>query len=248
MNAAVRIENLTVAYRRHPALHHISGCFEEGSLSAIVGPNGAGKSTLLGAIMQTVPVATGRAEVAPALRASLAYLPQRMDIDRSFPLSVLEVVLLGAWREAGIFGRFSRAMHARASQALAEVGLAGFEARLIGELSAGQFQRVMFARLLLQDARLILLDEPFNAVDERTTDDLLRLVRAWHAQGRTVIAVLHDMAQVQAHFPQAVLLARELLAWGPTAGVLAADHLARARRLALGWDEAAPDCTRPEAA
>jgi zinc/manganese transport system ATP-binding protein len=247
MNAAIRLENVTVAYRRHPALHHLSGSFRRASLTAVIGPNGAGKSSLLNAITGAVPLSDGRVSVAPDLQPSLAYLPQRSSIDRSFPIRVDELVQLGAWRQTGPFGRVSRAMRDAAEQALAGVGLEGFGARLVGELSAGQFQRVLFARLLLQDAQLILLDEPFNAVDERTTADMLALVQRWHGEGRTVIAVLHDMAQVRAHFPEALLLAREQISWGPTAEVLDENHLAHARRLSMAWDEEAAFCAREAA-
>ncbi len=104
-------------------------------------------------------------------------------------------------------------------------------------MSVGQFQRVLFARVLLQDAPVILLDEPFSGVDARTTADLLAVVRRWHTEGRTVIAVLHDMEQVRQHFDQALLLARRCVAWGPTRGVLQPEHLLRARQLSESWDE-----------
>ncbi|MEO8119137.1 MAG: ATP-binding cassette domain-containing protein, partial [Rhodoferax sp.] len=122
------------------------------------------------------------------------------------------------------------------------VALQGFERRAVGTLSAGQLQRVMFARMLVQDAQLILLDEPFNAVDAKTTARLLALVQQWHRERRTVIAVLHDDAQVRQHFPQTLLLARELVGWGPTAEVLTEANLQRARAMAEAWDETAQVC------
>ena len=128
---------------------------------------------------------------------------------------------------------------------LAAVGLVGFERRFIGELSVGQLQRVLFARLLMQDAAIILLDEPFNALDTRTADDLLQVVLRWHREARTVIAVLHDMNMVRAHFPQALLLAREVIAWGDSTQALAPENLARARQTSEYWDERAPWCARP---
>lgn len=238
MSAPIRLHALTVAYRAQPALERVSGEFAEGSLTAVVGPNGAGKSSLLAAITGQVPLAGGEVRLAPGLREALACLPQRSELDRSFPLRVLDVVLQGAWRRSGAFGRLGAALCDEAEAALVTVGLGGLGARLIGELSAGQFQRVMFARLLLQDARVILLDEPFTAIDERTTADLLALVRRWHREGRTVVAVLHDLAQVRAHFPETLLLAREAVAWGPTGAALSAENLARARMRAIGWADA----------
>lgn len=243
--AAVMLRNLTVSYRRHPALHHVSGCFEAGSLTAVVGPNGSGKSTLLKSIMGLVPVEGGRAggavQVAPPLRR-IAYLPQLAEIDRSFPIEVRDCVLLGCWGMAGAWGGVNRAMAARIDSALHAVGLEGFARRPIASLSTGQLQRVLFARLAVQDAELILLDEPFNAIDAQTTGALLALVRQWHQERRTVIAVLHDAEQVRQHFPATLLLARELVAWGATGDVLAEPSLRRAHAMAEAWDDSAGLC------
>jgi zinc/manganese transport system ATP-binding protein len=242
---AIEIHNLTLAYQGHPAVHHVTGCFLPGSLTAIVGPNGAGKSTLLGALSGQLQAAEGSIQFGRAQKCELAYLPQQSSIDREFPVRVLDVVLLGAWRELKSFNCVTAPMRIRATEALAAVGLVGFERRFIGELSVGQLQRVLFARLLMQDAPIILLDEPFNALDTRTADDLLQVVLNWHRQARTVIAVLHDMNMVLAHFPQTLLLAREVIAWGDSAQVLAPDNLARARQTSEYWDERAPWCARP---
>lgn len=241
MNAAISLENLTVSYRRHPALHHINGAFERGSLTAVVGPNGAGKSTLLKSMLGLVRCNDGRVIThVPAHR--IAYLPQQAEIDRSFPISVLDCVLLGYWQAKGNWGRIDAAMTARARQALAAVGLDGFAERSMSSLSVGQFQRVLFARILLQDAEVILLDEPFNAIDARTTGDLLRIISAWHAERRTVIAVLHDHDQVRRAFPQTLLLARNVVAWGETEEVMCDDNLQRARAMAEAVDEHADIC------
>lgn len=239
--AIIRLDNLTVSYDRHPAVHHLSGTFQPGSLTAIAGPNGAGKSTLLKAIMGELRPAEGRVEHR-LQRTDFGYLPQAADINRRFPISVLDTVLLGSWRSAGAFGRIAKQDTARARAALATVGLEGFEKRHIGSLSAGQFQRVLFARLLLQDARIILLDEPFTAIDARTTRDLLDIVVRWHGDGRTVIAVLHDFEQVRAHFPETLLLARRLVGWGPTQEVMSSANLLQARAMAERWDEDAEAC------
>lgn len=237
----VTLDNLTVSYRQHPALHHISGQFAPGSLTAVIGPNGSGKSTLLKSIMALLPVAGGRVAVSTP-RARMAYLPQVAEIDRSFPIDVRDCVLLGCWATIGAWGGVDRQQQARVASALHSVGLEGFEHRPIGSLSCGQFQRVLFARVLVQDAALILLDEPFNAMDAKTTASLLTLIHRWHQQQRTVIAVLHDLPQVRAHFPQTLLLARELVAWGDTAQVLTEPHLRQARALAEAWDDTAEIC------
>lgn len=240
MPAAVTLRDLTVSYRGHPAVHHLSGAFMPGVLTAVVGPNGAGKSSLLGAMGGTVPDFEGAIERDPALR--VAYLPQASALDRSFPVRVHELVAMGMWSRIGSFGALRPSDRQAVAGALAAVGLGGFEQRWLGELSAGQAQRVLFARVLVQDAGLILLDEPFNAIDARTTADLLALLHRWKQEERTVIAVLHDLEQVREHFEQVLLLARERVAWGPTAEVLKAEHLFKARQMAEAWDEAAPRC------
>lgn len=237
---AVLLHDLTVSYRGHPAVHHLTGRFAAGALTAVVGPNGAGKSSLLAALSGMIGGFEGRIERDPALR--VAYLPQASALDRGFPVRVHEVVAMGLWSRIGSFGALKPADGAAVARALAAVGLSGFEQRWLGELSAGQAQRLLFARLLMQDAGLILLDEPFNAIDARTTADLLALLQRWKRESRTVIAVLHDLAQVREHFEQVLLLARERVAWGPTAEVLKAEHLFKARQMAEAWDEAAPRC------
>jgi zinc/manganese transport system ATP-binding protein len=236
---ALSISDLTVAYDRVPAVHHLTGRFEPGSLTAIVGPNGAGKSTLLKSIAGLVPPSEGRITLEGGGRDRIAYLPQLAEIDRSFPISVFDVVSLGLWREAGLFRALTRANERRARAAIAAVGLDGFERKQVGTLSAGQLQRALFARLMLQDAGLVLLDEPFAAVDERTAGDLLSLVAEWHREGRTIIAVLHDIERVREAFPDTLLIAREPVAWGPTQEVLTPDNLRRARYISDSWTSAA---------
>jgi zinc/manganese transport system ATP-binding protein len=242
MKPALQLDDLTICYNRHPAVHHLSGAFHRGSLTAIVGPNGAGKSTLLKAIMGLLPVTTGRIDHAALAPSEIAYLPQQAQIDRSFPITVLDVVMLGHWQRISVLRAVTTQLRDQAVAALAAVELVDFQRRPIRSLSAGQFQRVLFARMLLQDARLILLDEPFTAIDARTTADLLNVVRTWHDQQRTVIAVLHDLEQVRVHFPETLLMARSSIAWGQTAQVLTPENLQRARQMAEAWDEQALLC------
>lgn len=243
MTAAVRLENITVAYDRHPAVHHVGGTFEVGSLTAVTGPNGAGKSTLLKAIMGEIKPVSGAIDLCGLTRTDIGYLPQAAAIDLSFPLTVADTVLLGGWSQIGAFGKATQPIMEKARAALKAVGLGGFEDRPIGALSAGQAQRVLFARLLLQDAKLIVLDEPFTAIDARTTQDLLQIVQDWHREGRTIIAVLHDFEQVRSHFPKTLLLARELVAWGATKTVLSRKNLGIARAMTEAWDGGAVVCT-----
>ncbi|MEI8395344.1 MAG: metal ABC transporter ATP-binding protein [Rhodospirillaceae bacterium] len=243
----ITLQGVTLGYDRHPAVHHLSCGFRVGSLTAIIGPNGGGKSTLLKGIMGLLRPLAGRVELHGIERAEIAYLPQQAEIDRSFPINVIDTVLLGNWRVTGAFGAVGAAGMARARAALATVGLEEFERRPIGSLSVGQFQRVLFARMLVQDARLILLDEPFAAIDDRTMLDLLCLIQGWHAEGRTVLVVLHDLEQVRNRFPEALLLAREPVARGATAEVLAPANLLRAKAMSEAWDEHAGRCDRDAA-
>lgn len=238
--AAITLSQLHLSWRQQPAVKGLSGSFAAGSLTAIVGPNGGGKSSLMAALTGQLAPVQGRVQMAPSLQGRMAYLPQVSQIDRSFPVRVLDVVMLGHWGRQGAWRAATRARSEQARQALATVGLAGLEGRSLSELSTGQFQRVLFARLLLQDAPLILLDEPFAAVDAHTTADLLAVVQRWHDEARTVIVVLHDLDAVRRYFPQTLLLAREPVAWGATGAVLTPAKLLRARRLSEHWDGRTP--------
>lgn len=232
------VEDLTVSYAHHAVVHQVCCCFEAGSMWAICGPNGAGKSTLLKSIMGLIRPDSGKIIWQNTQRADLAYLPQQADIDRSQPMSVYELAAMGLWYEIGFFGGVSAAQHARVRHALDRVGMADFAKRPIGHLSNGQFQRVLFARMLVQDAHFLLLDEPFNAIDARTTAELLQVLQQCHAEGRAIIAVLHDYEQVQAHFPHTLLLARETIAAGASCDIVCANspHLQAANAAMLERD------------
>ena len=241
----LRFDNLTLGYDRHPAVHHLNLDIPAGQLLAIVGPNGAGKSTLLKGIMGKLKPLQGQLQLNVA-REQIAYLPQQSRIDRQFPTSVTDLDGMGLWRELGSFGRLTKGHRHRIEHALEAVGMQGFAARPIASLSGGQLQRTLFARLYLQNAQLILLDEPFNAIDSRTCQDLLQLLQHWHQQGRTILAVLHDNEQVRHHFPHSLLLARQLVAYGQTADVITPENWQRARHQIESFDEHAPVCHQSE--
>jgi zinc/manganese transport system ATP-binding protein len=244
-DGSISIEDLTVAYDRRPAVHHLSGTFAPGSLTAVVGPNGAGKSTLLRTIVGMLKPDDGHIALGINNRRHIGYLPQQADIDRTFPITVWDTVALGLWMETGVLRTVGADQKSRIGKALAGTGIEELARRPIGTLSVGQLQRVLFARLLVQDARIILLDEPFAAVDERTTVDLMKILMGWHAEARTIVAVLHDLDEVRVHFPTSLLIAREPIAWGPTASVLTDENLARARKLSHMWgDGHVPSLTR----
>jgi zinc/manganese transport system ATP-binding protein len=242
MHPQLLFRNLTLGYERHPAVHHLSGSVASGALIAVVGPNGAGKSTLFKGIVGMLKPLAGQIERAGVDPRDIAYLPQIAEIDRSFPITVYEMVSMGLWRSKGLFGGIGRGDRDAVEAAIATVGLTGFEGRAIGTLSGGQMQRMLFARLLLQDARVIVLDEPFNAIDAKTSADLLDLVQRWHRERRTVLAALHDIELVRTNFPDTLLLAREPVAWGRTLEVLTPENLVKARRMCEAFDETAEAC------
>ena len=242
MTAALKFSDLTLGYDRHPAVHHLDGTVERGSLLAVVGPNGAGKSTLFKGVVGTLRPLAGRIERGGLSVRDIAYLPQIADIDRSFPINVYDMVAMGLWRRAGLFGGIGRKARHDIEEAIAAVGLIGFEDRPVSTLSGGQMQRTLFARLLLQNARLIVLDEPFSAVDAKTAADLFDLVGRWHREERTVLAALHDLDLVKTHFPHTLLLARMPVAWGDTAAVLTPENLLKARRMCEAFDDHAGEC------
>ena len=242
MAAQVQFHNVTLGYDRHPAVHHLNGEVASGALVAVIGPNGAGKSTLFRGLAGILKPLAGSIHLGGLDIRDIAYLPQTVDIDRSFPISVYDFVGTGLWRATGFFGGMGKAARGKIAIALAAVGLNGFENRPIGTLSGGQMQRMLFARLLLQDARVIVLDEPFNAIDAKTSADLLALVRRWHSEQRTVLAAMHDLEMVKVNFPETLLLAREPVAWGATADVLTPENMLKARRMCEAFDEQAEAC------
>ena len=243
-DACVTFSDLTLGYNSHPAVHHLDGIVRRGSLTAVVGANGSGKSTLMKGIVGVLKPMSGHVAVAPGTRT--AYLPQQSELDRSFPARVIDLVSLGLWPKRGLLGRMRAEDRDVVSRALTGVGLEGFEKRPIDTLSGGQLQRALFARVLVQDADLLLLDEPFNAIDSRTVGDLVALIKRWHGESRTIMVVVHDLDLVRQQFPEALLLARRPVAWGATAQTLGPDNLLRARQFHEAWDDRAPWCEADE--
>jgi zinc/manganese transport system ATP-binding protein len=227
---ALAFRNASFGYDRRPVLEGLDGTIGEGEVLALVGPNGAGKSTLLKGIVGQARRLSGSVDLCGRDVRELAYLPQQPEIDRSFPITSLEFAATGLWRRLGPWRRYRREHYKAVEAALGRVGLDGLEEKLIGSLSGGQMQRLLFARTLLQDAPVMLLDEPFAAIDADTETDLLGVIRQWQGEGRTVVAALHDFAQVRSVFPRTLLLAGRPVAWGPTGEVLAPASLARASR------------------
>ena len=232
------LDNITVAYEGIPILKDLTGRFKAGSLTALVGPNGGGKSTLLKAIMGMLSLKKGSITPHPTRRPGAprcAYLPQISTVDHSFPLIVRDVVALGLCSQQGFFTSLGRNAYTRTMAALEMVGMHEYSETHLGALSGGQLQRILFARLSLQEADVILLDEPFAAIDAHTTQDLLALVQMWHKMGKTIIAVLHHDGLVREYFPETLMLARKIIAWGDTNTILTPAHHARAQEYAALW-------------
>lgn len=240
---SITLDNVTLSHERHPAVHHLSGVFEPGSLTAVTGPNGAGKSTLMKAIAGIHAPDGGHIRISGSGN-NVAYLPQVAEIQRDFPMSLLHMVSAGFWARTGGLRAITPAMRGEALEALYSVGLRGFEHHSLSSLSAGQFQRALFARLLVQDASLILLDEPFSAIDASTIDHLMEIVHRWHREGRTVLCVLHDFEQIRQHFPHCLLLARECIAWDQSARALHPENLLKARFFRQEWVTQPEICER----
>jgi zinc/manganese transport system ATP-binding protein len=239
-DASLTFRDLTLGYNDHPAVHHLNGSVKIGSLTAVVGANGSGKSTLMKGIVGVLKPMAGESLKMPGAR--IAYLPQQSELDRSFPARVVDLVSMGLWPKRGLLGRYTAEDKASVKRALMAVGLEGFEARPLDTLSGGQLQRALFARVLVQDAEIILLDEPFNAIDARTVTDLIALIKRWHGEKRTVMVVVHDLGLVREHFPETLLLARHPVAWGPTSEALKPENLLKARRFDEAWHDDAPWC------
>ena len=244
MPKIVSCKNLTLGYDRHPAVHHLSFDFEYGSLTAIAGPNGGGKSTLLKGITGSLQPLEGSLQFPNAQSVKVAYLPQQSNVDPSFPVTVIDFISMGLWNDIGSFFAISSSMRDRIYESISSLGLIGYEDRPIGTLSGGEMQRVLFARLLLQDAELVLLDEPFNSIDRQTTDFLLRLILEWNREGRTIIITLHDLEDIRSNFPETLILGREKIAHGRTEEVLTEDNLSRAHELCKAFNEHADICSR----
>jgi manganese/zinc/iron transport system ATP- binding protein len=227
--AALSVHGLTVSYGEKPAVFSVDGTFPAGEMIAIVGPNGAGKSTLLKAVLGIVKPLSGRVSVfgTPLSKARhrLAYVPQRASVDWDFPTRVIDVVMMGLYRDLGLL-RLVRSHHReKALRALDRVGMADFADRQIGQLSGGQQQRVFLARSLAQDADLYLLDEPFSGVDAATERAIVDVLKQLRGEQRTVVCVHHDLSTVDDYFDRVLLINVRKIAEGSVGSVFTEKNL-----------------------
>lgn len=226
------IRGMTVSYGEKPAIFSVDMTVAEGAMTAIIGPNGAGKSTLLKAALGVIKPLAGQASVYGASlksqRTRIAYVPQRASVDWDFPTRVLDVVMMGLYRELGLLRRVRGHHIAKATECLERVGMADFADRQIGQLSGGQQQRVFLARALAQGADLYLLDEPFAGVDAATEKAIISVLKSLKDEGKTVVAVHHDLATVAEYFDNVFLINTRKVAEGPVETTFTSENLSAA--------------------
>ena len=234
MTIALDVKNISMAYDQNLVVENVSFQIHKGSITAIVGPNGAGKTTLLKAMLGLLP-SMGTCEflgvknpTSRNLLKNVAYVPQRADIDWDFPLRVQDVVKQGRYRSLGLFKRATKHDNDLIKNALLAVAMEDFSNRQIGELSGGQQQRVFLARALAQNADLLFMDEPFQGVDAATEDAIVNVLFKLREEGKTVVAVHHDLSTLTKYFDGLVLLNRELIAAGEMEKAFNRENLQRA--------------------
>ena len=226
---ALEIHDLIVSYQKKPVLYGVDLAVPEGSMVGVVGPNGAGKSTLIKTVMGLVSHAHGWVKVFGGdLKDSIkrvGYVPQRESVDWDFPVSVMDVVLMGCYGRSGLIKRPGRMEKEKAMEALEKVGLEAYSKRQISNLSGGQQQRVFLARALAQESDLYLMDEPFAGVDAATEVAIVELLGQIRDQGKTLIVVHHDLATAREYFDMILLLNMRVVGFGETSEVFNADLL-----------------------
>ncbi|MBX3457786.1 MAG: metal ABC transporter ATP-binding protein [Candidatus Paracaedibacteraceae bacterium] len=224
---------ISVAVKNHcygtiRALCDVTCSISKESMTAVVGPNGGGKSTLIKLVAGLFDATDGQINRHGLKPSDIAYLAQRTEIDRTFPIKVEDVVAMGLWPKITSSTRYNKHHHGIIEDILDKVGLSGMGRRSISQLSGGQLQRLFFGRVMAQDAQLILLDEPFAGIDQPTVSHLIGLIQGWHKSGKTIVAVLHDINMVRNLFPETILIARSLISSGVTSQVLTPENLTKA--------------------
>lgn len=224
-DAALAVRGLDIGYRDAPVLRDLSFTLRAGEILAIVGHNGSGKTTLVKTLLGISPPLRGTLDWVGGRPAAIAYLGQLTDFDRRFPIRVRDLAAMGAWRGMGWRKSADARQRRLVARALEQTNIAAIAEKPIHELSSGQLQRALFARTIVQDAPVILLDEPFAAVDQATETDLLALIDGWAAEGRAVAVVLHDLSSVLQHAGRALLLGGGVARFGDPKTVLTPANL-----------------------
>lgn len=227
----IEIENLTVTYKDTPALDNINVTLSKSKIIGIVGPNGAGKSTLIKAVLNIIPskgIIKIDNKLSKAQLGSVAYVEQKINIDYNFPIKVRECVSLGIYPKIGLFKNLNKSDWQKVDEALKLVGLEEFSNRQISELSGGQFQRVLIARCLVQEAKYIFLDEPFVGIDSVSEEIIMNTLRKLRDNGHTILIVHHDLRKVHAYFDEVLLLNKKLISYGNTKETFTRENLTHA--------------------
>lgn len=227
----IACQKVHTTYERERVLDNVNFQLAGPTITGIIGPNGAGKSTLLKSILQIVPAGgTITIDGKPAREKlkKIAYVEQKSSIDYTFPITVRECVALGLYPQLGLFHRLQKKNWQRVDKALAQVEMTDFSQRQISELSGGQFQRVLIARCLVQEADYIFLDEPFVGIDLVSEQTIMNILRQLKALGKTILIVHHDLSKLTTYFDHILLLNKTVIAFGATAAVATEEHLAKA--------------------
>jgi manganese/zinc/iron transport system ATP- binding protein len=215
----IEVHNLTVSYQKKPVLYGVDLEVEEGSLVGIIGPNGAGKSTLIKTIMNMIKPNGGYVKIFGETPKTgikrIGYIPQKESVDWDFPVTVLDVVLMGRYGHLGWFGRIRKEDRTKANECLEQVNMLAYADRPIGNLSGGQQQRVFLARALAQESAVYLMDEPFAGVDAVTEKTMISILQEMKNAGKTLMVVHHDLASAREYFDQLLLLNMRKVAYGP---------------------------------
>ncbi len=224
----IDIKNLTVTYKDTPALENINVKLSKSKIIGIVGPNGAGKSTLIKAVLNIIPskgIITIDDKVSKEQLSNVAYVEQKIKIDYTFPIKVRECVSLGIYPKIGLFKKLKKEDWKKVDDALKLVGLEEYSNRQISELSGGQFQRVLIARCLVQEAKYIFLDEPFIGIDSVSEEIIMDTIRKLRDNGHTILIVHHDLRKVHAYFDEVLLLNKKLVSYGSTKETFTRENL-----------------------
>ncbi|MBD9366901.1 metal ABC transporter ATP-binding protein [Leuconostoc mesenteroides] len=228
----IKVRDLTVAYDGTPVFTNLSIQFEPGKITGIIGPNGAGKSTMIKGILGLINKQNGKVTlhdepIAKQLK-KIAYVEQRAALDLTFPINVFDTVLTGTYPNLGLFNVPGTKEKDAAKKALEDVKLSTFSQRQIGELSGGQLQRVFVARAIVQNADVIILDEPFVGIDMKSEADIMAILKQWRTAGKTIIVVHHDLNKVTTYFDNLVIINHGITAYGATADVFTKENIASA--------------------
>ena len=221
----LQCDRLTIGYEASPLVRDVSFALAQGEICAVIGHNGAGKSTFVKTVLGLLPPLSGMISWQGDDKAACAYLGQRSDFDGQFPIRVRDIVAMGAWHGLGFWGNIHQKTQALIDHALAQTDLVAMADRPLYECSSGQLQRCFFARTIVQDAAIILLDEPFTAIDQNTEAKLIDIMKSWRDQGRGQILVLHDLSVVKGLCDKVLLLGQGKSLFGTPNEILVSDHL-----------------------